>query len=221
MSDTDDKWPLPDYNPGPPKHLHAIGVISMNYNAYERAIYSLYTFHLYRKDVPAQIIEHYFFNLSERLQLDAIRQVFLGYERSKKVLAVLESNLKYFDWCWHVRNSVLHSYRHQSLIGDPEGSDSIQLVKRRGKKSAAMGYKRFTLKDLRQFADQIREGQIHCLLLYIHLRQRGRPQSKWTDPLRRHGPQPLPGILVTPEYLTLEDHPSDPIPRPQREPSGE
>ena len=31
MSSTEDTWPLPVDNTGPPKHVHAIGVIALTY----------------------------------------------------------------------------------------------------------------------------------------------------------------------------------------------
>jgi hypothetical protein len=52
MSESEDTWPKPQYNAGGAKHLHAIGVISMNYNAFERSLHRLFLFHLERKKVP-------------------------------------------------------------------------------------------------------------------------------------------------------------------------
>ena len=108
MSDVEDTWPVPDHNAGKPKHLHAIGVLSMNFNQYERGLYLLYKFHLSKKRLPRGIIELYYFSLSERLRLAAIQNVFEEFERSDKVKAVLDSNLKFFDWYSQVRNSILH-----------------------------------------------------------------------------------------------------------------
>jgi hypothetical protein len=56
MSNVEDTWPAPRYNVGKPKHLHAIGVMSMNYNAFERNLYSLYRFHLDRKKIPEKLV---------------------------------------------------------------------------------------------------------------------------------------------------------------------
>jgi hypothetical protein len=41
----EDLWPKPKYNPGPQKHLHAIGVISTCYNAFEESMFELYRHH--------------------------------------------------------------------------------------------------------------------------------------------------------------------------------
>ena len=107
MSDSEESWPLPNYDPGKPKHLHAVGVISMNYNAFERTLYSLYRLHLDRKKIPLRLGELYYFTLNEQSRLAAIRAVFDEYERNEKVREVAESSLKFFDWCSNVRNGAV------------------------------------------------------------------------------------------------------------------
>jgi hypothetical protein len=42
MSHLEDTWPLPKYNPGSAKHLHALGVIAITYASLERNIDRLY-----------------------------------------------------------------------------------------------------------------------------------------------------------------------------------
>jgi hypothetical protein len=60
VTDAEDIWPAPKYHVGKPKHLHAIGVISMNYNAFERNLYWLYRFHLDRKKIPQKLSDLYY-----------------------------------------------------------------------------------------------------------------------------------------------------------------
>jgi len=43
MSDVGDTWPLPAYDCGPTKHLHAIGVIANRFNSFERGMFDLYS----------------------------------------------------------------------------------------------------------------------------------------------------------------------------------
>ncbi len=38
VTESDDIWPLPTYNPGSQKHLHALGVIAVTFAALERNI---------------------------------------------------------------------------------------------------------------------------------------------------------------------------------------
>ena len=209
MSDSEDSWPLPNYDPGKPKHLHAVGVISMNYNAFERTLYSLYRLHLDRKKIPLRLGELYYFTLNEQSRLAAIRAVFDEYERNEKVREVAESSLKFFDWCSNVRNSILHAHHYPLLSGSSD--EALHLTKRKNKRSSEQGYLRFDLPQLRAFGDAFHHGNQHCARLYVHLRQRGRPMSKWNTFLMVRGREPLPEILATPTLLTMADHPVDPI----------
>ena len=84
MSDSEDSWPLPNYDPGKPKHLHAVGVISMNYNAFERTLYSLYRLHLDRKKIPLRLGELYYFTLNEQSRLAAIERYLMNTKETKR-----------------------------------------------------------------------------------------------------------------------------------------
>jgi hypothetical protein len=182
----------------------------MIYNDFERTLYSLYRLHLDRKKIPLKLSELYYFTLNEQQRLAAIRAVFDEYERSEKVRDVLESSLKFFDWCANVRNSILHAQHYPLLFGSSD--DALHLTKRKNKRSSAPGYLRFTLAQLRAIGDAFHYGNQHCARLYVHLRQRGSPENKWNTLLRTHGREPLPETLATPKFITIADHPIDPIP---------
>jgi hypothetical protein len=42
MSSVEDTWPLPKYDNGPPKHVHAIGVIALAYATLQSAMDRLF-----------------------------------------------------------------------------------------------------------------------------------------------------------------------------------
>jgi hypothetical protein len=208
----EDSWPAPEYNVGKPKLLHAVGVISMNYNAFENTLFQIYCLPLDRKKLSRKLTEFQYFNLNEQLRLDALKQVFEAYEKNTKVKAVLGSIIEYFNWCAHIRNHILHSRFYAPFFVSAGYEDVLQLVKRVNKKSAQPGYLNLSLEELRLFADAIHAGNKRCIRLYIYLRQRGVPPRKWSLHLRAHWREPLPGKLQTPDFLKLEDYPSDPVP---------
>ncbi len=45
MTDVEDTWPGPKYQREPYKHVHALGVISLNYNFYEWAMDVLWSYY--------------------------------------------------------------------------------------------------------------------------------------------------------------------------------
>jgi hypothetical protein len=79
-----DNWPAPEYNVGKPKLLHAVGVISMNYNAFENALFQLYCLPLDRKKFPRKLTEFQYFSLNEQARLDAIKNLFDAYEKNMR-----------------------------------------------------------------------------------------------------------------------------------------
>jgi len=111
--------------------------------------------------------------------------VFEEFERSDKVKAVLDSNLKFFDWYSQVRNSILHAQHYPAALSADD--DTLYLVKRRNKKTNASGYLRFTLPQLRAFADRFKEGSRHCAHFFIYLRHRNVPEAKWPPIIRQYG----------------------------------
>jgi hypothetical protein len=117
MADSDDQWPLPSYNPGARKHLHAIGVIAVTFGAFERSIDSLYFFHPQRMKLPHELTALYYFNLNEEKRVVAIRDVFKSFERDPTVIEAVGNALSYFQWCRNVRNQILHSERYPKGLG--------------------------------------------------------------------------------------------------------
>jgi hypothetical protein len=56
---------MPKFNPGSHYHIHALGVIAITYAGFQRSIDYLYAFHPRQQKLPDELIDLYYFNLSE------------------------------------------------------------------------------------------------------------------------------------------------------------
>jgi hypothetical protein len=117
MSDSADNWPLPNYNPGPPKHLHALGVISIAFNSFEASMFGLYRHHLDLNKVPYEFADFIHVSLNDQLRLKLIKIVFDKYEKDSNVIYVVENLIRYFDWCCDARNKLLHAEHYPAAFG--------------------------------------------------------------------------------------------------------
>jgi hypothetical protein len=210
MSDVGDTWPLPAYDCGPIKHLHAIGVIANRFNSFERGMFDLYSMYT-EKRFTRELSDFLFLALNERTRAEALTKVVHAFEKSRKALAFFDSLSSYFEWCWNARNQIIHSEFYPSMFGG--SPHEISLTKRKSKKSAEPGYLKFTLPELRDIADKIEEGVKRCAAFRIWLRQRATPREKWPVSLKIHGLEPLPDKLVTPKFVTLGPNPIPPLPQ--------
>jgi hypothetical protein len=109
MTDSQDNWPIPKFNPGSHYHIHALGVIAITYAGFQRSIDYLYAFHPRQQKLPDELIDLYYFNLSEDNRIKAVADVFAKYERDDDVKAAIENLLKYFQWCKHTRDQILRA----------------------------------------------------------------------------------------------------------------
>ena len=90
MVNPTDGWPT-NYNPGSIKHLHALGVIAVEYNALERGMAELYLIPLRRQKIADKLSDLYYFSLNAEKQLEAIKIVYKEYETDKDVVALVEN----------------------------------------------------------------------------------------------------------------------------------
>jgi hypothetical protein len=206
----EDIWPLPDYNPGPPKHLHALGVISTCYNAFEDGMFRLYLHHPDNLKLPRKLAEQFYLSLNEQQRLVAIKTIFDEYEKDSAVSAVVLNLIKYFQWSWDVRNKLVHAEHYPAAFGGKPGK--WHLSKRVGKKAPDRGYMELELQTLREMADKIELGKKHCAGLLIYLRVRDTPASQLPISYRVLADAPLPEILAIPDALELSSSPQTPIP---------
>jgi hypothetical protein len=209
MSDDPDAeapWPS-DYHVGPPKHLHAFGVISTVYNAFEDGMLRISAHHLEQLKVPRGVIEFFYSRLNERDRADAIQKVFTECERDPEVLGRLLNLLEHFQWCWEVRNMLAHAEHYPAMLGGKPGK--WHLSKRFSKRNPnpSRGYLELGLPELREMADQIERGKKHCAGMQIYLRIRDIGVKNLPRGYAAYEHEPLPEVLEIPESLTLSPSP--------------
>lgn len=202
MTVSEDTWPLPTYNPGQPKHLHALGVIAVLFAQLERSVESLYHAEAQRRNVPQDLIDLYFYTLNEEKRLEAIRLIYGDYKTKHPQMHVLISNLlEYFHWCRNCRNQLLHAENYPAAFGgDPE---TLYLTKRIGKQNPRSGYIQLKLPKLRSIADKMRDGVVQSATIAIRLRYVGVRSPNVPQPYRDILQEPFPRALHVPEYLKL------------------
>jgi hypothetical protein len=205
MTESEDTWPSPEYSPGSPKHLHAVGVIAITFAQLERSIESHYHAEARRQGVPDGLIDLYFYSMNEEKRIEAIRVLFQRYKAHPEVIALIGNLLEYFKWCRNCRNQILHAENYPAGFGeDPE---MLYLIKRIGKQSPKSGYMKFTVPTLRSIADKIRAGVVQSATIEIHLRYLGVPITDVREPYLAIVREPLPSKLQVPRYLELSQRP--------------
>jgi hypothetical protein len=145
MSDhPDDTWPQPLYKSAPPKQLHALGVISLNFNLLEASLYVLL-----EQFMPPSAVAHFFHEMSNEKRLHALRQ-FSESNADPDVAERVEAVCNYFAICAENRNLLMHS-----RIDRLRSEDHISLTKM-GKR----GSFRFDvpIESLRRIADEMWRG---------------------------------------------------------------
>jgi hypothetical protein len=214
MTDSDDNWPQYRFDPGPPKCLHAVAVISGCYNTFERLLFDLYSHHLDRKKYHRIISEKYFLSIDEKKRVELVKEVFRHFEKRRRIIEAIDNLMSYFTWCVTVRNSILHAEVYPAFFAS---TTDLNLVKRLSKRSAKLGYLSLDLATLRYLADRIEDGRLQAAKINLHLRYRDTAPSRRSPALRHHGREPLPQKLPIPAALTLSERPhSGPKPQYQR-----
>ena len=197
MSSIGDTWPLPDYDNGPPKHVHAIGVIALAYATLQSAMDRLFL-----NRAKSEWAEKYYYLLNEEKRSDAIKEVFKN-DGPGVVDAVgnVGNIVTYFDWCRACRNILLHAESYPS-DGVPFPGDALALIKRLKKKGATEpGYTALTLQELRDVADRMRDGIVQCAKIDLFVHYRDRPEAL-PDKYREHA-RSLPLKLAIPKPIAL------------------
>ena len=209
MADPEDNWPLPEYNPGPQQHLHALGAISTSYNKFESRLFSLFAYHLDKQKVSRKITSAFYFQGSETQRLENIKLVFAECEKEQSVKDAVSKLMSYFNWCYETRNHLLHARHDPPFLGHDE--KTLHLAKR-VKKTSEQGFLKLNLATLRNVADKIHIGEKTCLNLIIYLQLRDTPVEEWDVTMKILAPATLPEIPELPRGLVLSPIPHTPPP---------
>jgi hypothetical protein len=194
----EDTWPLPVYDNGPPKHVHAIGVIALTYATLQSAMD-----HLFLNRARSEWAEKYYYGLSEDKRSEAIKDIFKD-DDDPGVAQAIGNLAEYFDWCRDCRNNILHAERYPSgLLPFPGGA--LGLAKR--SKKGTSGYMALTLQEFRDVADRMQEGIVQSAKIDLFVRYRDRPEGL-AEQYRAYA-RSLPLSLSIPKRLALASSPQD------------
>lgn len=139
----DDPWPT--YDVGPSAHAHALGVLSINYNALENIFLDL---HIALSGAP-EFLTIYIFEKSANPSRNEIFNKMLERVTDANMRAHLAHFAKAFDICSRNRNTLLHS-RIVAFIP----LDTTVFATKRTRKDGSVTDLEFTLEDIRRIADE-------------------------------------------------------------------
>lgn len=200
-----DDWPMPKFNAGDPKHLHVVGVIAVTFVQFERSIEGFFLHHPANSSVPIDLIQRYFFTLSEDQRISTTRKFYADREADEAVKAAVGNVLDFFDWAHDSRNKILHSERYPMSFGaDP---NIFYLIKRASKRDHSSKYMKLNLKALRSTAEHMRDGIVRSAEINIHVRYRNSDLSKLQESLRMYASSNEFPALSIPPRLDLTDRP--------------
>ena len=168
-------WPS-SYNPGPPEHLHALGVVSMNIGSFEDTLDSMYFEATGLQAIPLAALVCRYYRQDEEKRLREIRDYFSSNQYDVAIVKCIHNLLQYFQWCRDCCNHLLRASLYPPSLGGHAGR--IYLVKRINKLSEELGYVNFSLEELRDIADKIRAGVVNCINIRFYLIYRGQPSGK-------------------------------------------
>jgi hypothetical protein len=197
-------WPTYDLN-SIPDHIHAIGVLSVNFNNLEHQLLEL--FRLYC-DAPSDVASFVF----ERLSATEHKLDFLKFllKRRKSFNPKLHNAIIAFcdayNICSKNRNLIVHS-----RINAYFPADGTLMLSKRTRARGADIHRDVDLEMIKTAADEIHSWSryAHHIIFYV-LRKRRARQKKYQKPgLKLVGPTTLPQILPPP--VDLEKLYRDPL----------
>lgn len=161
MSEPD--YPWPHYRTGPNDHLHALGVISLNFNLYELALIIYAEEHF-----DKQIAEYIFSTMTNEERVGLIRRLAEWKEPDPDAREAIDFSLSHFMTCAENRHNLLHSrlqISHKTVLtlekaarGNPEKLLQFHLK----------------IGALRRVADEMMAGFNYILRLWDYFRARQR-----------------------------------------------
>jgi len=200
-----DNWPMPEFDAGDPKHLHAVGVIAVTFVQFERSVESMYLHHPAHSAVPIDLLIRYFLALSEEQRVSATRKFYSDSEPDALIKAAAHNVLDFFDWAHDSRNKILHSERYPMGLGsDP---DIFYLTKRASKRDPSSRYMALDLPTLRSTAEHMRAGIVRSAEINIHVRYRNSDLSKIDQSLWVYAKSNDFPALVLPPRLEMTEKP--------------
>jgi hypothetical protein len=194
----------PSYSTLPHDHVHAIGVIALNYNSYEESLFALFNVHLEGRGLPEKLNEYLYSGLNRPDQMGSLEKIFAEFEKEEAVKTCVAHVMKHFQWSFEARNIVMHAMMDfiQNRL------DSITLRKRSSKDFSKHNLIQLSLPQLRTIADEMRKGHEFLKSVYVYIAMRDKRLSGFTRGLIGLGEPPtLPQIFPVPKPIEVQDHP--------------
>jgi hypothetical protein len=138
----------PSYNSGSSKHVHALGVVSVNYNRLE---WILLTFHVHFLGADHSVTNLIFQKTPTNVRLQVLDQLAARTVTDPEIRDHIKHFIKGYGLCANNRHVLMHS---QLLLG--RDSDEVFPATKFSKAGKLASYE-FTLSDIRRVADEIFE----------------------------------------------------------------
>ena len=195
MTDPNDTWPLPQYDPGPKDLVHALGVITIEYNKFETALFGLFRHHLEAHGLPTGLVEDFYTHLNEGHRLAVIQSIFARCEKDDLVKDRVSELIRYFNTCAENRNILMHSTSTGS-----HNRDVLDIAKRSKNVWSRLNYSLVKLETLKLIADDMFRGFNYMFDIFWYIQVR---DGKAGGVLPALFPASLPGALPPPFKLEM------------------
>lgn len=189
MPQSTTKWPA--YAVGPEAHIHALGVVAINYNGLELALDRL--LNTYLRAMPEA--HSYIFQSLNLNSRTGLFRLCVARENDATLRQHLLDFCTYFETCANNRNLLMHSDLQEENTTD----DLLGLTKRSKNNPHVYNDMQLSIGELRAVADEMRAVFRYSaqLFKFILRRQRHDPFRSATDQ-----PFPLPALPERPSELT-------------------
>jgi hypothetical protein len=205
MSSTDsydpDGWP-DYYVTGPEKHMHALGVVALNFNMLEATFFTLFRHPLMQNGVDLDTTWAIFSRLQDNQKRELMKDIYEKSEPDSAVKSHVKHALSYFDACTHNRNTLLHS-----IHGGLSDLTLIDLRKNIRGDWSKMQFWNLGLSTLRRIADEMHSGTDYVTDIWFYLQSRdGLASAELLSILKETHPS-LPEKPDVPQILDLKTTP--------------
>lgn len=157
MSQSSTKWP--PYALGPEAHIHALGVVAINYNTLEHALFVLLREYL---GVYPSIHAYVFQSLNLHSTLTLFKMSVELHEKDDSLRERLVAFCPLFGTCFANRNLLMHANAREADATD----ELLALAKRSKNKPHIFNDMKLTLPELRHVADDMRALFLYTLTRY-------------------------------------------------------
>ncbi len=178
MTDDSDNWPLPRYDIGQSKHIHALGVVATLYNQME---FSLFCLLMDYTKLSSETTQWLIANISNNLRLELLRRCVGENESDPTTKDHVHHYAACFDICTENRNFLMHS-----MSSKPNDNASLSFMKASRNDPKKVNHINLCLEDIRCVADDIANTMTFGGLLHIYFAFRDFPQSpEFSEEMRR------------------------------------